>query len=83
MAANWTLSHTTLPSELAALQIAIIIFILVGNVLVIITFKRMRALKIQHYFMIALSVTDIVTGLNHCVSAAIMIAGHVWLGQPM
>lgn len=76
---NWSLYYPSLPTPLGVLYILILLFILVANFLVIITFKRMRNLQIQHYFMMGLCAADLITALNPCVSASILFSGRVWL----
>ena len=59
----WTLHSPSLPAASALLPIIIAIAILINNVLVLMTFKKMTGLQIQHYFMIGLTIADLMTVL--------------------
>ena len=50
-----------IPRELAAIPGFLSVAILVANILILVTFSRMKTLKLQHYFMCVLAVNDLLT----------------------
>ena len=64
MRSNWRLYYPFVPTYPRLFCILNIVFILVGNLLVIIIFKRMRNLQLQHYLVIGLSAVDMITSVN-------------------
>ena len=55
------LFESVMPKPLAAIPGILIPAILVANILKLLTFKRMKKMKLQHYFMSALSIADLMT----------------------
>lgn len=76
---RWTLHKSMLPREVAIVPILITLGILVNNILLLITFRRMRKLQVQHFFMIGLALADLQTILPYSVSIYVVIRGEVWL----
>lgn len=76
---KWKLYQISLPASAAILNMLVSLLTLVSNLLVIITFKRMRNLQPQHYLMTGLCAADLITSVMHFVSTAVLIRGHVWL----
>ena len=75
----WTLHYPSLPAASALLPIMIAIAILINNVLVLMTFKKMTGLQIQHYFMIGLTIADLMTVLPVSVTSFILLSRKIWL----
>ena len=67
------------PAGVAVVPLSISLFILVSNVMVVIGFKRMRNLQIQHYYMIGLIVADMLTLAPFSVSVLGIFQGYVVL----
>lgn len=76
---NWTQYQTDLPKEQAAVTILNSLFIFINNVLVLLTFSRMRALQLQHYLMVGLCVADLTNLVPEATSTVIMLRGSIWL----
>ena len=73
------LFESVMPKPLAAIPGILIPAILVANILNLVTFKRMKKMKLQHYFMSALSIVDLMT-LSAVVPSFIGLwRGHLWL----
>lgn len=68
-----------LPRELAAVPLIIDIFILVNNILVLITFKRMQSLRPHHHFMIGLAMADLMAVIPVAILAGILVNGEIYL----
>ena len=75
----WRLYKTMLPREVGVIPLAVSLYILVNNILVLVTFRRMRTLQIQHYFMIGLALADLQTLIPYSISTYVLIRGQVWL----
>ena len=70
-----------LPRELAAIPGFLSLAIVVANILIIVTFSRMKAIKLQHYFMCVLAVVDLMT-LSAVLPSTIGIwQGCMWLSD--
>lgn len=70
-----------LPSELAAIIAAVSIVILTCNLLVMLTFCRMRKLSIQQLYMVALVGPDLTMFIVNSISCGITINGGVSLDR--
>ena len=80
---TWTFYEATLPSQLAAITIAINIFILINNIFVILTFRRMGRLTIQHYYMLGLVGSDLIVFIITLAVAGIELKHEVWVSQTL
>ena len=80
---TWIFYEVTLPSQLAAITIAINIFILTSNTLVILTLRRMGRLTIQHYYILGLVGSDLVVFIITVAVAGIELKREVWISQSL
>lgn len=62
---SWTLYISQLPSGVTILQGFIFLLVLIGNILVLVIFRGIKSLQMQHHFMIGLSVADLITLLPY------------------
>lgn len=83
METNWTSYQTDLPAGISVVAIIIEIFILINVILVLFVFRRMRRLRMQHYFMVGLTFADLMTLIPHGLSAAILLNGSVILTKTL
>lgn len=77
----WTIYYPALPPYFAVSPIVIIVLILVNNILVLMAFKKMKYLQLQHYFMIGLATADLMTILPSIVCSAILLNRKIWLTE--
>ena len=56
---DWTLYQIDTSNEFIAVCLAINVFIIVSNILVILVFIKMGKLQLQHYFMLGLVCSDL------------------------
>ena len=80
---SWTLHVSQIPSWFAACQAIIILSILVNNILVLMTFKRMKNLNVLHHFMIGLCVADLITALPYGIVIFTTVKGSISLTQAL
>ena len=80
---TWTFHKATLPSQLAAITIAINIFILISNTLVLLTLRRMGRLTIQHYYILGLVGSDLIVFIITMAVAGIELKREVWISQSL
>lgn len=71
------LGESSLPIALVAVPSTILLLTLVGNILVLIAFRRMRKLQLQHYFMIGLAVADLLTLIPYSQVLATLAMGNL------
>ena len=76
---NWTVYTTSISAELAVIPSLILLLILINNILVLVTFKRMPDLKLQHYIIMGLACADLVPLPSFSVTTVTMAAGHITL----
>ena len=80
----WHLYETAMPASASAICMAVDIFILLSNILVMLTFKKLHLLnklRLQHYYMIGLIGTDLmVFGINAIVTV-ILLLGKIWITE--
>ena len=79
----WTLYNVTVPSQLAAVNITLNTYILISNVLVIMTLKRMGKLTIQHYYILGLVGSDLIVFVINTAAAVIEIKREVRTSQAL
>lgn len=80
---TWRLHFSKLPRGLSVVPISVSLFILINNIVILSVFKRMRILKLHHYFMIGLSLADILTLAPYSVITVTMANGSLWLTQDL
>ena len=80
---SWTLNISQLPSWFGAIQAFSFVAILVNNILVLTTFKRMKKLTMLHHFMIGLCVADLVTALPYSIVFFTTVNGSITLTQSL
>ena len=86
---NITLSPVTplyqvaLTPYVAIVCVAMNIFILLSNSLVIVTFRKYKKLKVQHYYMLALVGTDLTVFIQNSALATILIKQDITLTTPV
>ena len=86
---NITLSPVTplyqvaLPPYVAIVCVAMNIFILLSNTIVIVTFRKFKNLKVQHYYMLALVGTDLTVFIQNSALATILIKQDIRLTTPV
>ena len=80
---TWTFHKATLPSQLAVITIAINVFILTSNTLVILTLRRMGRLTIQHYYILGLVGSDLIVFIITVAIAGIELKREVWISQSL
>ena len=80
---TWTLYNVTFPSQLAAVNITLNTYILISNVLVIMTLKRMGKLTIQHYYILGLVGSDLIVFVINTAAAVIEIKREVRISQAL
>ena len=86
---NITLSPVTplyqvaLTPYVAIVCVAMNIFILISNTLVIVTFRKFKNLKVQHYYMLALVGTDLTVFIQNSALATILIKQDITLTTPV
>ena len=77
---SWTQLHTvTLPEELAAVCVAADVFILLSNIMVLLTFNRLGKLTIQHYLMLGLVGSDLTMLIGNAMLTIFVFMREVWL----
>ena len=82
-ASTWYLAISTLPRELGVITFSISLYILINNILVLITFRRMKNIQVQHYFMIGLALGDLLTIVGYGLSVYSITRGEVWLTETL
>ena len=80
---TWTLYNVTVPSQLAAVNITLNAYILISNVLVIMTLKRMGKLTIQHYYILGLVGSDLTIFVINTTGPVLGIKREVWISQAL
>lgn len=75
----WTYHEVPVPSELTVLPVIIIILIIVTNLLILLTFKRIKKLQLQQYLMVCLAVVDMLTVLPHLSGVVGFCRGYLYL----
>ena len=80
---TWTFHKATLPSQLAAITIAINVFILISNTLVLLTLRRMGRLTIQHCYILGLVGSDLFVFIITVAIAGIELKREVWISQSL
>ena len=78
---TWIDKPSALPSELAAVCILLNIYILLTNVFVVLTFRRMGTLNPRHIYMLGLVGSDILTLVINSIGAGIAINGELNVAQ--
>ena len=80
----WQQYETAMLALASAVCMAVDIFILLSNILVMLTFKKLHLLnklRLQHYYMIGLIGTDLmVFGINAIVTV-ILLLGKIWITE--
>lgn len=71
----WTRYSSELPRELAVVPVIQNVYILLSNVLVMLTFWKMRKFSLRHLFMIGLVGSDIIMVVINSIGAGITING--------
>ena len=66
-----------LPSEMAVVCATVDIFILLSNALTILTFRKLKDLKIQHYYMIGLIGSDLTILIVNTIATVFFILGEI------
>ena len=83
MEESWTFYRSALPPLFLSVTVVIGLLILVGNILLLLTFKRMPKIKTMHAFMIGLAAADLLTVALYSVSMVIIGAGGIWMSDSM
>lgn len=77
--AGWVLYKTPLHPALAAVCLAVHLNILITNILVIATFKRIKKLFLRHYYMLGLVVADLIMLIPTTAGIMALIKGDLWI----
>lgn len=81
--ADWTIYTTALPVHLAMVSLFILILIVVNNILVLVTFKHMVNLQLQHYLMIGLVIADLMNIFSYAAIVVTIAEGQIMLTDCM
>ena len=82
-APEWKQHFTALPTIFGLIPVFIFCGIIANNAIVLVTFKRMGKLKLQHYLMIALAVADLLTLIPVSAMVLATINGSIWLTETL
>ena len=77
------LYQVALPPEAAVVNIFVNIFVLVSNLLAVMTFRKLEKLYIQHYFMLGLIGSDFGALIVNLVSTVMLLTQEIWLTETM
>lgn len=66
---------------MAVIPLVVILLIFINNLIVLVTFKRMKKLQIQHHFMIGLAVADLLTSIPYIISLNTLLRGHITITE--
>ena len=80
-ASDWALYHIDTPKEYAMVSIAINIFIIVSNILAILTFVKMGDLHVKHYYMLGLVGADLTIFVQNSIIVIFLVKGEVWMNE--
>ena len=78
---TWINQPSALPAELATVCILLNVYILLTNVFVVLTFRRMGALDPRHIYMLGLVGSDVLTLVINSIGAGIAINGELNVAQ--
>ena len=78
---TWINQPSALPAELATVCILLNVYILLTNVFVVLTFRRMGTLDPRHIYMLGLVGSDILTLVINSIGAGIAINGELNVAQ--
>ena len=77
------LYQVALPPYMAVVCLALNIFILLSNTVVLVTFRKYKKPKVQHYYMLALVGTDLTVFVQNSALATILIRQDIRLTTPV
>ena len=77
------LYQVALPPEAAVVNNFVNIFVLVSNLLAVMTFRKLEKLHIQHYFMLGLIGSDFGALIVNLVSTVMLLTQEIWLTETM
>ena len=80
---DWTLYQIDTSNEFIAVCLAINVFIIVSNILVILVFVKMGKLQLQHYYMLGLVCSDLALFIQNSIIIAFLAMGKVWVNDAM
>ena len=75
----WTLYKVSLASQLAVLTLLVVLFILISNVVVILTLSRKAKLTIQEHYILGLVGSDLIVSIMTLAVAVIELKHEVRL----
>lgn len=75
----WKNYHSEMPKLAAIAPISITLFILISNTIILMVFKRLKKLNTHHYYLVALSVFDLMLVPTLAVTCYTMVSGNIWM----
>ena len=75
----WTYNESYWVKEVAIIPITVILLIVINNIVVLTTMRKVAPLKIKHYLSMCLAVADLLVTIPYSVISSNILKGYVWL----